>query len=381
MVIFTVQDFTVSSTPSSATISSGGQASWSISLASVNGFTGQVNLAAVTSTSGLSCALTPDSVSLGASAVSTLSCTGSSAGTYDVTITATGGPITRTTTIPIIVLAPAQSISLVYFILAALAIATGTSTGMILRRFNTTSAPFDELFKLTGGELQQPTTLMIIGDSGSGTTTLALQLIHRQLSAGRSCGLLTYDSFPSEIQRRTKGLGWDIAPYLDNQTLKIVDCYSALVGDERAAVKDPMDFTEVSIRVSEIVQGAPKGPVTILLDSVTPIFNSVNSKNAINFLRVIGAKVKNSGGIFIFTGTKGSISDEVRSNLEAMADGVIELGLVRAGESVKKILTVKKIAGHNTSPKPSEFEIVTHRGILFKRRRIKLLKLAPRSYE
>lgn len=256
--------------------------------------------------------------------------------------------------------------------MVALAIGSGGATTVIVRKFNATDAPFDELFKLTGGEFQPPATVLIIGDPGAGTTTLGLQLIHQQLIAGKYCGLLTYDAFPSEVQKKMQEMGWDLASHLKDGTLRIIDCYSALAGDEKAPIRDPVDFTEISIAVTDIMDKAARGPITLLLDSITPIFNSANPRSAINFLRVLGAKVKNRRGVFILTGTKGSIPEEVKSNMEAMADGVIELNLVKGGMSVKRTLTVKKIAGHEASSAPSEFRIVSGKGILFRKKRISL---------
>ncbi|HVH14623.1 MAG TPA: hypothetical protein VNA15_02750 [Candidatus Angelobacter sp.] len=89
-----------------------------------------------------------------------------------------------------------------YFLILTTAIGSGIGAAAVFKRFNTTTAPFEDIFNLTGGEFNSPITLLIIGDSGPGASTLGLQLLYRQLSAGRSCGLLTYDSFPSEIQKR-----------------------------------------------------------------------------------------------------------------------------------------------------------------------------------
>jgi archaellum biogenesis ATPase FlaH len=113
-----------------------------------------------------------------------------------------------------------------------------------------------------------------------------------------------------------------------------------------------------------------KGPVTILLDSVTPIFNSTAAKDCINFLQVIGAKVKNNGGIFIFTATKGSIPEEARSKIEAMADGVIELNLIKKSNSLRRALQVKKMAGRQISSVETGFEIVQGKGIMIRKQRI-----------
>src|SRR5438876_12320416 len=95
-------------------------------------------------------------------------------------------------------------------------------------------------------------------------------------------------------------MGWDVQRYVDDGNLQFIDCYSALVGGE-TSIKDPIDFTEVSIQVSSKVSGA-KGPVTVFLDSFTPIFNTAQVSHAITFLRVLGDKVKNDGGFIIMTG-------------------------------------------------------------------------------
>jgi KaiC/GvpD/RAD55 family RecA-like ATPase len=256
-----------------------------------------------------------------------------------------------------------------YYVIAALAIGGSLGTTVFLKRFNSTTGPFDDLFRLTGGEMQPATTLMIASDSGAGSSTMGLQLLYRELAKGKFGGLLSYDAFPAEISRRMRDMGWDITECVRTGQLKILDCYSALAGVEGSTVKDPTDFTEVSIQVTGMIEKA-KGPATIVLDSITPIFNSAPAKDCINFLQVIGAKIKNSGGIFIFTATKGSIPEEARSKIEAMADGVIELNLTKRANSLRRTLQVKKMAGHQASPIETGFEIVQGKGIVIRRQRI-----------
>ena len=263
---------------------------------------------------------------------------------------------------------PVPSIPLYYFIALAAVLGSGGATALFLRKFNTTDKPFDELYKLTGGKLPLPSALMIRGESGSGTTTLALQLIYRSLKSGTPCGIVTYDAFPSEIQKMMVGSGGDVSSYVKDGSLKFLDCYSSLVGAAES-IRDPMDFTEISIQVSSMT-GPEKGPWTILLDSFTSIFNSPKANQAINFLRVLGAKVKGSGGLFIMTGTKGSMPEETESTLESTVDGLIDLKLVKRGNSMVRFLTVKKMAGRQISSVETEFEITRAKGITFKEPRI-----------
>src|SRR4029077_16270352 len=68
-----------------------------------------------------------------------------------------------------------------YYAIAALALGGSLGTTVFLKRFNSTTGPFDDLFKLTGGEMQPPATLMIASDSGAGSTTMALEFLWRDL--------------------------------------------------------------------------------------------------------------------------------------------------------------------------------------------------------
>lgn len=273
---------------------------------------------------------------------------------------------------------PSQPLDLYYFLFAALAIGSGGSGVILLRRINPTHRGFDEFFKLTGGELSPGTTLLILGDPGSGTSTLSLELVHRQLALGRPCGLLTYDAFPSEVLRSMRGFGWDPSENVNDGTFKILDCYSALAGVENAPIRDPVDFTEISIQVTRMIENASSKPFTLVLDSIAPIFNSAPARTAINFLRVLSAKIKNTDGILILAGAKASIPEEARSNLETIGDGVVELGNLRSGQSMVRTLTVKRIAGREISPEPAEFDIVPGKGMLFKKLRIPLRIITPK---
>lgn len=96
-----VQDFGMAANPASTTILAGATGSSTITVTSINGFTGTVNLSAsVSPSTGLSCSpLGPPSVTLGSSATSTLSCSGSTAGSYTVTVTGSAGALTHPTTV------------------------------------------------------------------------------------------------------------------------------------------------------------------------------------------------------------------------------------------------------------------------------------------
>jgi hypothetical protein len=101
-------DCAISASPSSLTITSGSSATSTITVASLNGFTGTVNLSANSSPAGLSVSMNPSSITLssGSSAASTLTVSTQSStpsGTYIITVNGSSGSLSHSTTISLTV--------------------------------------------------------------------------------------------------------------------------------------------------------------------------------------------------------------------------------------------------------------------------------------
>jgi hypothetical protein len=97
-VKYQAQDFTVTANPSSVSTSVGVSGISTITVASLNGFTGAVALAVTTNSTSLSCSLSSSSI-VGGSGTSTLSCTGSVANNYLATVTGSNRNLSHSTAI------------------------------------------------------------------------------------------------------------------------------------------------------------------------------------------------------------------------------------------------------------------------------------------
>jgi KaiC/GvpD/RAD55 family RecA-like ATPase len=168
--------------------------------------------------------------------------------------------------------------------------------------------------------------------------------------------------------------GWDIISHLRKGRLKIIDCYSGLAGQGEGAIKDPSDLTELNIQITAFIAKSKGSPVTVVLDSLTPIFNGVDQRQAINFIQTLGAKVKKTGGLFIETASKGAIPDDATAKLKTMADGVIELGIVRSRGKSHRFLSVPKMERRRISSDTVSFQIDRTRGFVFRVSRFRLWK-------
>src|SRR2546425_879226 len=243
-----------------------------------------------------------------------------------------------------------------------------------VRRFDTSLEGFQHLEQMMGGPLPRGASILLLGDAGSGKTILSYQLLHDELESGRLCALLSYDAFPEDVQARMTEFGWDIISHLRKGRLKIIDCYSGLAGQGEGAIKDPSDLTELNIQVTAFIGRAKGAPVTVVLDSLTPIFNGVEEKQAINFIQTLGAKVKKTGGLFILTASKGAIPDESAAKLKTMVDGVIELSIIRGRGRAHRFLSVVKMERRTISSSSVAFEIDRTRGLVFRVSRFGLMK-------
>lgn len=244
---------------------------------------------------------------------------------------------------------------------------------VVLRRYDTSLEGFEHLEQMIGGPIPRGSSLLLLGDPGSGKTVLSYELLHDELESGRLCALLSYDAFPEDVQARMGEFGWDIISHLRKGRLKIIDCYSGLAGQGEGALRDPSDLTELNIQVTSFITKAKNAPVTLMLDSITPIFNGVEAKQAINFLQTVSAKVKKTGGLFILTASRGAIPEDSIAKIKSVTDGVIELTVVRTGRKSVRYLSVLKMERRRIVSDTVAFDIARGRGLVFRVSRFRIL--------
>ena len=264
------------------------------------------------------------------------------------------------------------------FVVAGLVAVLG---GLVtMKRFDTTLEGFQHLEQLMGGPVPRGASIFLLGDAGSGKTILSYELLHEELETGKLCALLSYDAFPEDVQARMSEFGWDIVSPLRKGRLKILDCYSGLAGQGEGAIKDPSDLTEMNIQVTAFIGKAKGGPVTVVLDSLTPIFNGVEEKQALNFIQTLGAKVKKTGGLFVLTASKGAIPDDSVAKIKTMTDGVLELSITRTHGKARRFLSVLKMERRVISSGVAAFEINRSRGLVFRVSRFGILRKQLMSF-
>lgn len=230
----------------------------------------------------------------------------------------------------------------------------------------TRATPFKGFYELLGGSLPDASAVLISGDPGSGKSTLSQQILYDELYRGRPCIIVTYDTFPSNIIERMNQFGWDPRKYQLINKLDIVDCYSATAGVTEGVVPQPYDLTNVSIHMTTVMEKLGNRQVTILVDSLMPIFSETEPKHAVGFLQSIAAKVKKAGGKMIATLSTGCVPPELFHKVESMVDGVVELRMVEERGVLHRYLLVRKMDRRQILPRLVRFDIINGKGIELK---------------
>src|SRR5215813_7278478 len=167
-------NFSLSSTPSSQTVTPGASASYTVTVTSSGGFTGTVDFSASGLPAGASASFNPPSVNTSGSSTMTVTTSASTpTGTYPLIITGTSGSLQRTTSVTLVVASPSADFSL----------SATPSSRSVMRNQSTTYAvtvtPLNGFtgavtFSVTGLPRGASASFNPTSVTGSGTTTMTV---------------------------------------------------------------------------------------------------------------------------------------------------------------------------------------------------------------
>jgi KaiC/GvpD/RAD55 family RecA-like ATPase len=243
--------------------------------------------------------------------------------------------------------------------------------GIVWRKWRTGSTPigFEFFDDLTGGGIPETHSVMISGDAGSGKSVFCQQLAYRYLQQGKPCLYVTYDNFPDEIRENMKNLRWNTSQYEQNEALKFIDCYSAMSGNkcqEKHCVMQPYSLSDLGIALSKAMDEIKQKSAKVFLDSATPLFMRLNPSEVLEFMQDRIAKIKADGGTFLFTIGKQTVSQDITSGLDEIADCIIELSVQteKEGKTSRK-LHIKRLRGRGFRDMRVPFKIDPAKGLMF----------------
>ncbi|MBS7628666.1 hypothetical protein KEJ23_01615, partial [Candidatus Bathyarchaeota archaeon] len=215
---------------------------------------------------------------------------------------------------------------------------------------NKLSTGIDFVDELLQGGIPSPSTILLMGDPGSGRELFIYQMVAEFLREGRGVTYVSTDDFPSRIREAIIKLGVDVEHYEADGKIVFVDCYSKLVGSESGEkyAVDPSNLVEQAILLSKLL---PENNGLLVLDSATTLFQSAGVKSSIEFLRRITARVRKSEVNFLVSLANGVFHPAIVVAAQEVVDGVIETKIVEELGTLKTQLRILKMrnAKYDTS--------------------------------
>ncbi|MBO9621653.1 MAG: AAA family ATPase [Sphingomonas sp.] len=189
-----------------------------------------------------------------------------------------------------------------------------------------------ELDALVGGGLDRGTSTLIIGPSGSGKSSLALQFVYASLQRGETALVLVFDEIRSVFLRRARGMGFDLEPFIQQGLLHLrqIDPAELTPGELTACVREAVEHHEAQV---------------VVLDSLSGYLNAMPEEHFMMLQMHEMLSYLNQQGIVTILvlaqhGMVGQMASPV--DLTYLSDAVIMLRFFEAGGKLRRALSVLK---------------------------------------
>ncbi|TRO56506.1 hypothetical protein E2P64_05965 [Candidatus Bathyarchaeota archaeon] len=222
---------------------------------------------------------------------------------------------------------------------------------------------FPGSIKLVEGDMP-PSSLFLMGPSGIGKTVFSKQFIYNGLVTGEVGIYLATDESPERIQESMKRLGMNVDKYINNDNLRIIDCYSWKIGGKSCSkycVSNPDNLATVSMAIDKARRNLRK--TRFVMDSITGLmsFCDHNLKFFSKFLQVIVAETRESGSNAVFLASSEAHDKVFISYMREIFDGTLEMKMEpnenESGEEMRRLLRLFSLKGAKHKTQWVLFEI------------------------
>src|ERR1051325_8019331 len=229
------------------------------------------------------------------------------------------------------------------------------------KRISTGIAGLDVL--LQGGFLTNR-SYVLAGDAGTGKTIACMQFMLAGLEHGETAVYVTVDERPADILQAGLALELNVAKYIQEKKLVILDASLYFTGRPPAGGEKGIDLSRF---VTDLADYANKLKATRLtIDPLTPLILSRDpsahrQENARTLLHLLHTHLPTTNLLTAHVQNGASDPSGIEQFISA---GVIILSLRRTQYSVVRTLEIKKMRGTAVDPSEHQFRIAAPQGIV-----------------
>ena len=227
---------------------------------------------------------------------------------------------------------------------------TGLATGQPLRMI---SAGNNDIDQKIGGGIPYRTLMLVEGESASGKSTLAHQLLWGALTSGEKATLYTSEQTVQNFMRQMLSLGLDVRDYFLLNRLQIYP------------IDIPLDSYQPAILFQQLLDhiATQKECRVIVMDSLTTFVNRLGGDQIQEFF-VRCKSFCDAGKVIICTVHSDAFDPSILTRVRSVCDAHVRLRVERSGTQLQKTIEVAKIRGAETpTGNISGFEVEPRLGI------------------
>ncbi|MFD1563497.1 ATPase domain-containing protein [Haloarchaeobius amylolyticus] len=229
--------------------------------------------------------------------------------------------------------------------------------------------------------------VLLSGDEGTRRAELGIELVWRALERGEPAVVVSLANPPTATLERFYQNGWNVLPALENDRLRLIDCYThrlddrdefsaqrtewptflgEAVADAIVEVRDPSDRREVTHSLAgalDDLEMSETGLVTI--DSLDELERVFQDRQVHDFVEEIRATVCKARFVPIVAAASTADADDSPES-EYVFDGIVDLRLTEqhAPNTRLKQLAIRKLIGAQFLPQWIQYDYEPARGLV-----------------
>jgi circadian clock protein KaiC len=202
----------------------------------------------------------------------------------------------------------------------------------------------DGLDRMLSGGVYKGSTMLVMGESGTGKTTSALQFLTKAAKKNEKVLFTSYEESGDELVRHGESFGWNLSELVDSGKARFMS-FSA----------DPSNIHKIFSEIrQELIEYTPS---RLVVDSLSSLERVMDPDEFFQVIRRLVSLGKSRGITCLATARPGESGLPFDLGVSSLADVILSLRQVESQSQLRRALVIFKARGSPVDSSIKEFEI------------------------